>query len=99
MLALVGIEMAAGGLEFGRLALAGGVDMEIKAIGRFLFAGFVEAILGESIGPSHLIGAVLVLASVALIVGIRLPTARIREFVERLWTSAPRMAANSESRG
>ena len=56
-------------------------------------------LLGESIGPSLLVGAVLVLASVALVVGIRPPTARFREFVDRLWTTAPRMASNAETRG
>jgi drug/metabolite transporter (DMT)-like permease len=61
--------------------------------------GWGALILGEPIGPSLLIGAVLVLLSVALIVGIRPPTARFRRFVDSLWTTAPRMASNPESRG
>ena len=55
-------------------------------------------VLGEPLGPSLLIGAALILVSVALVVGLR-PPARLTRIVERLWTTAPRTAMNSEVRG
>ena len=56
-------------------------------------------LLGESIGPSLLVGAVLVLASVALVVGIRPPNARIRQFVDSAVDNRSRMVSNAETRG
>lgn len=55
-------------------------------------------ILGEHIGPTLLIGAGLVLASVALIVGIE-PPARLRAAMGGVSFIGPRVTASSEGRG
>ena len=57
-------------------------------------------VLGEPLGPSLLVGAALILASVALIAGIR-PSGsfRIRDAVDSLWTTLPGTATKLESRG
>lgn len=60
--------------------------------------GWGALVLGEHVGPSLLVGAAFVLASVALIVGFG-PPPRLRAIVDGLWTIRPRTVANSQSRG
>jgi drug/metabolite transporter (DMT)-like permease len=55
-------------------------------------------ILAEPVGPSLILGAVLILTSVALIVGLR-PPARISRFVDSLWTTRPGTVVDAKSRG
>ena len=55
-------------------------------------------VLGEPLGVSLLVGAALILTSVALVAGLR-PPAPVRRIVDRLWTTAPTIATNSESGG
>jgi len=57
-------------------------------------------VLDEPLGPSLLVGAALILASVVLIAGIRPGgSARIRSFVDSVWTTLPGTATKLESRG
>jgi drug/metabolite transporter (DMT)-like permease len=57
-------------------------------------------VLDEPVGPSLLVGATLILASVALIAGIRpRGSARIRAVVDSVWTTLPGTATKLESRG
>jgi drug/metabolite transporter (DMT)-like permease len=57
-------------------------------------------ILGEPVGPSLLLGAALILVSVALIAGIRpRGSARIQAVVDSVWTTLPGTVTKLESRG
>jgi len=57
-------------------------------------------ILGEPVGPSLLVGAALILVSVALIAGIRpRGSARIQAVVDSVWTTLPGTVTKLESRG
>jgi drug/metabolite transporter (DMT)-like permease len=60
--------------------------------------GWGALVLGESLGPSLLLGAGLILVSVALVAGLR-PPARLGRVVDSMWTIRPLRAAGSESRG
>ena len=55
-------------------------------------------VLGESIGPTLLLGAALILVSVTLIVGLD-PRAALGRLVDRLWMAPPGTLAKLESRG
>ena len=57
-------------------------------------------VLDEPLGPSLILGALLILASVALIAGIRpRGSARIQAVVDSLWTTLPGTATKLETRG
>jgi drug/metabolite transporter (DMT)-like permease len=55
-------------------------------------------VLGEAIGPTLLLGAGLILVSVALVAGLRMPDVG-RRFVDTLWTTSPARRVLLESRG
>ena len=57
-------------------------------------------ILGEPVGPSLLVGGALIVASIALVTGVRVDTGAVRApFVDRLWTTLPGTPRKLESRG
>lgn len=60
--------------------------------------GWGAIVLGESLEPTLIVGAALILTSVALVAGLR-PPAALRDLVDRLWTIRPPRLANAESRG
>ena len=56
------------------------------------------AVLGEPLGPSLLVGAGLILVSVALVAGLHMP-ASVHRFVDGLWTTRATTTNFAESRG
>ena len=60
--------------------------------------GWGAIVLAEPLGPSLLLGAALILASVALVAGLR-PPARMTGVVDTLWTTVRRAPANAELGG
>lgn len=55
-------------------------------------------VLGEQLGPTLFLGAALILASVAMVAGLRPPTILPR-FVDRVWTIGPFRPAKFQTRG